>query len=63
VTKSAVLSAALARELADHQAVLDAPNSPSTVTLVVRLGPDGRPVVILFRPEWESRTQRKTRSA
>lgn len=63
MTKSAAISAAIDRELLTYRAILDAPNSPNTVTLVVRLGPDGRPILVLFRPEWENRMQRKTKSA
>ncbi len=64
MTRSAAISAAIERQLSTHRAILDGPNSPNVVTVIVRLGPDdGRPVVALFRPEWEDRLQKKPRTA
>lgn len=63
MTRSAAIGAAIADELRAHQSVLDAADGPHTLTLIVKMGTDGRPYALLFRPEWESRLQQKRRAS
>lgn len=57
--RSAAISAAVAGELAAHRALLDAVDGPHTLTLVVKLGADGQPCTLIFRPEWIDKPRKR----
>lgn len=59
MTRSAAIATAIADELASHQTLLDAADGPQTLTLVVKLGPDGQPCTLIFRPEWIDKPRKR----
>jgi len=58
VSRSVAIAQAIADELTARRSVLDVECGPGTLTLVVKLGADGQPYAILFRPEWQSKPRR-----
>lgn len=59
MTRSAAIADAIADGIIAHRAMLDAVDGPHTLTLVVKLGADGQPCTLIFRPEWIDKPRKR----